>query len=227
MTIKEVQGFGSRRGLTQFWRRKGGAHVSPQWDCDLWLIFLQISLDVQFLGHFPLGSANGDRAAQVHHLSRPPCNSATTIFGPTPLLGNEEQNLKGMDVLFKLETFLGELRSFHFFLLIFILWMFHGYTFHLPFMHWIHSAIIIICMKPYFMVLTEIRYDVLFGPVHKVKTCPGRHCAWSNHAVPLRSMVVPSTLETCEHTRLVSSLFIFSVYEIMKAWPFFVFNSLC
>lgn len=150
MMIKEVQDFGSRRGLTQFWRRKGGAHVLPQWDCDLWLIFLQISWDAQFLGHFPLGSTNGGRAAQVHHLSRPLRNSATTIFGPTPLLGNEQQNLKGMDVLFKPEMFLEELQSFHFFLLILISWMFHGYTFHLPFMHRIHSAILI-CMKPYFI----------------------------------------------------------------------------
>ena len=29
--------------------------------------------------------------------------------------------------------------------------------------------------------------------------CPGPHCAWSNHAVRLLSMVVPSTLEACEH----------------------------
>lgn len=28
--------------------------------------------------------------------------------------------------------------------------------------------------------------------------CPGPHCAWSNHAVHLLSMVVPSTLEACE-----------------------------
>lgn len=49
--------------------------------------------------------------------------------------------------------------------------MFHGYTFHLPFMHWIHLAILICMMKPYFMVSTEIRYEVLFGPVHGVKTC--------------------------------------------------------
>lgn len=106
MTIKEVQDFRNGRGLTQFLRRKGGACVSPQWDCDLWLIFLQMSLDVQFLGHFPLGSTNGDRAAQVHHLLRPPRNSATTIFDATSLLGNKQQNLKGIKVLFKLETFL-------------------------------------------------------------------------------------------------------------------------
>lgn len=28
--------------------------------------------------------------------------------------------------------------------------------------------------------------------------CPRHHCAWSNHAVSLLSMVVPSTLEACE-----------------------------
>lgn len=61
------------------------------------------------------------------------------------------------------------------------------------------------------------------GALIKAGECPGPHCAWSNHAVRLVSMVLPSTLEACEHfpllvltlQRVHKLQFVFSISKIL------------
>lgn len=169
MAIKAVHGFGSGWGLTQFWCRKGGAYVSPQWDCDLWLIFLQMFSDAQWLGHFTFRSTSRDRA----FTGPPPVKTCPNLsycsirFRSSARKRVAEPERTGCAVLFKLGMFLEELRSV---LLVFIFsnvpWIYLSSASHAldSFSHLhLHQTHTVWYRRRY-------RYHVWFGPVHRVKT---------------------------------------------------------
>lgn len=206
MSIPEVRDFRSGRGLTQFWRRKGGAHVSPQWDCDLWIIFCRCPQTLSFLDTFllvPPTETELHKSTTYQDLPEtqlPQCSVWLLRKWTVKPEGNGQGVWTG-------DVPRGNSKPITFF----FLYPFCECSMDIPsichsctgFMQ--PSSCAWNCSLCFWWRSNMFSLDRSTGWRFTARLSPGHHCAWSNHAVPLRSMVVPSTLETCERIRPSSS----------------------